>query len=378
MVVAAPVVPADFLEVRPAMDRRAVRTTCPLHRGAGEVGRGDLYNAPMQRTKWIAFAGVIGLLVQARLGIGKDITVAADGSGDFKTVQEAVDSIPADNAVAKIVYIEPGSYHEKIHITSPLVHLVGRDAEKTVLTYDDYARKKNADGKELGTFGSFSVTVRAPGFEADNITFENTSAPRKTVAQAVALGVDSDRAVFRNCRFLANQDTLYANSGRQYYYHCLVRGDVDFIFGNAAAVFDECEIQSTGKGYLTAQSRTNEKQPTGYVLVNCKLTALPGVPDASVYLGRPWRPYARVVYLHCEEGPQIQPAGWLKWRPTDTDMHAFYAEYQCTGPGVATDQRVDWSKQLTDAEAEQFSKENFLKGSDDWAPWKENPPATQP
>jgi pectinesterase len=311
-------------------------------------------------------------------GVTADIIVAADGTGDFKTVQQAVNSIPIDNTGSKIIYIKPGTYHEKLRITQPLVHLIGEDPEKTILTFDDFARKKGADGRELGTFGSFSVTVRAKGFEADNITFENPSAPRKVVAQTVALGVDSDRAVFRNCRFLANQDTLYANSGRQYYYKCFVRGDVDFIFGNAAAVFDRCEIQSSGKGYLTAQSRTSDDQATGYVLVNCKLTAADGVADGSVYLGRPWRPYARVVYIQCEMGSQINPAGWLKWRATDKDMKAFYAEYGCAGPGAASDKRVDWSKQLGAADADQFSREKFLAGDDGWAPWKENAPATQP
>jgi pectinesterase len=309
----------------------------------------------------------------ASASLADEIVVAADGSGQFKTVQDAVNSLPKHNQALPTIHIKPGIYHEKILITTPLVHLVGNDAEKTVLTFDDYANKKGANGKPMGTFGSFSVTVRAAGFEAENITFENTSVPRKTVGQAVALGVDSDRAVFRNCRFLANQDTLYANSGRQYYHHCLIRGDVDFIFGNAAAVFDQCEIQSTGKGYLTAQSRTADDQPTGYVLSECKVTAMPGVPDGSIYLGRPWRPFARVVYLKCEMGKQINPAGWLKWRSTNKDMKAYYAEFECTGPGAATEKRVDWSKQLTAEEAEQFSKENFLKGDDDWAPWKDNP-----
>ncbi len=311
-------------------------------------------------------------------GVAADIIVAADGSGDFKTVQEAVDSIPADNAKPVVVYINPGTYHEKIRIKQPFVHLIGRDARTTILTYDDYARKPGPTSRPLGTFGSFSVTITGKGFQADNISFENPSAPRKKVGQAVALGVDSDRAIFRNCRMLANQDTLYANGGRQYYFQCLIGGDVDFIFGNAAAVFDHCEIHSTGKGYITAQSRTSNAQDTGYVLTDCKLTADSAVPDGSVYLGRPWRPYARVVYLHCDLGPQINPAGWLKWRSYDTDMKAFYAEYACTGPGAATDQRVDWSRQLTEAEAQPFSKENFLKGDDAWPPWKDNPPATQP
>ncbi len=335
--------------------------------------------------KRLAAAAILVLSLQPKLfgaggtinGMTADIIVAADGTGDFKTVQQAVDSIPDDNAGSKIIHIKSGTYNEKIHITQPFVHLIGENPEKTILTFDDFARKKDADGKELGTFGSLSVTVRAAGFEADNITFENPSAPRKVVAQAVALGVDSDRAVFRNCRFLANQDTLYANSGRQYYYKCFVRGDVDFIFGNAAAVFDQCEIQSSGKGYLTAQSRTSDDQKTGYVLVNCKLTAAEGVADGSVYLGRPWRPYARVVYLQCEMGPQINPAGWLKWRTTDKDMKAFYAEHDCTGSGAVNDKRVDWSTQLSSAEADQFSKEKFLSGDDGWTPWKENPPTTQ-
>jgi pectinesterase len=326
------------------------------------------------RLRWIVY---LLLILPSTVASADEIIVAADGSGQFKTVQEAIDSLPKHNQELPTIHIKPGTYHEKILITTPLVHLLGDDAEKTILTFDDYAIKKGPNGKPLGTFGSFSVTVRAMGFEAENITFENPSGPRKTVAQAVALGVDSDRAVFRNCRFLANQDTLYANSGRQYYYHCLIRGDVDFIFGNAAAVFDQCDVQSTGKGYLTAQSRTADDQPTGYVFDHCNVTAMPGVPDGSVYLGRPWRPFARVVYVSCELGKQINPAGWLKWRSTDKDMKAFYAEYQCTGPGAASDKRVDWSKQLTADETAQFSKENFLKGDDGWMPWKDNP-ATKP
>jgi pectinesterase len=313
-------------------------------------------------------------------GIQADFIVASDGSGDFKTVQEAVSAIPADNAQPKIIFIKPGAYKEKLHITSPEIHLVGEDPEKTILTYDDYARKQNDAGKNIGTSGSASVTIRAAGFNAQNITFENSAAPRSAVGQAVAILIYSDRAVFRNCRFLGNQDTLYANAGREYFYHCFIRGDVDFIFGNAAAVFDNCEIQSTGLGFLTAQSRTTDKQTTGYVLTGCKLTAAAGIPDGSIYLGRPWRPYSRVVYMNCEMGPQINPKGWSKWNPTDkeSDIKAYYAEYANTGPGAATDKRVTWSHQLTDAQAQQFSKENFLKGDDNWAPWRDNSPSTHP
>jgi pectinesterase len=312
-----------------------------------------------------------------------DITVATDGSGQFKTIQEALDSAPkADQSPMKI-FIKPGVYREKILIDWPMVHLVGTDADatKTVVTFDDYATKIGADGKPLGMYRTSTVTVRAPDFHAENLTFENTASPRKIVAQAVAMDVVSDRAVFRNCRFSGNQDTLYANSGRQYYWHCLIRGDVDFIFGNARAFFDQCEIQNSGNGgYVTAQSRRSDDQPTGYVLSDCNLTAMSTVADGSVYLGRPWRPYARVVYLRCVEGPHINAAGWRVWHPTDQakDQKAFYAEYQCTGPGFVADKRVEWSKQLSDEEAKQFEKENFLKGDDGWAPWEENLPSTQP
>lgn len=307
-----------------------------------------------------------------------DVTVAADGSGDFTTVQAAIVSIPAGDHPLITVFIKPGTYHEKIHINQSNVHLVGTDAQSTILTFDDFARKAGADGKELGTSGSFSVTIKGKDFEADNITFRNTAAPRKTVGQAVALAVDSDRAVFRNCRMIANQDTLYANSGRQYYDHCLIEGDVDFIFGNATAVFDQCEIRSVGKGYLTAQSRTGDQQTSGYVLVDCQITADQGVADGSCYLGRPWRPFSRVVYVHCDLSSHIAPEGWLNWKGTENDKTAYYAEYDCTGDGAATGKRVPWSRQLKDADASPFSRESFLKGDDDWSPWTRNSAATEP
>ena len=305
-------------------------------------------------------------------GIVADLIVAADKSGDFTSVQQAINSIPTDNKRPKVIFVTPGKYYEKLTIKPAFVHLIGEDSKKTILTYDDYAKKAGPNGP-IGTFGSLSVSVTGNDFEADNITFENTAAPRHEVGQAVALGVQSDRAVFRNCRMLANQDTLYAQSGRQYYYQCEICGDVDYIFGNATAVFDNCHINSTGRGYITAQSRTDGSQTAGYVLTDCKVTAASSVAGGSVFLGRPWRPYARVVYLHCDLGPQIDPVGWRKWRPNDTtDTTAFYAQYACTGPGANTSQRVAWSHQLTQAEAQKFSKENFLKGDDGWAPWKGN------
>lgn len=297
-----------------------------------------------------------------------DKTVAADGSGDFKTVQAALDSVPHDNKKPYVILIKPGTYQEKLRVEAdrPYVHLIGTVAEKTVLTYDDYARKNGADGKPLGTHASASMTIKGHDFQADNITFENSAAPREVVAQAVALSVEADRCTFRHCRFLGHQDTLYANNGREYYRDCFISGDVDFIFGNATAVFENCEIQSVGKGYVTAQSRTDSTQTTGYVFVDCRLTGI--APSQSVYLGRPWRPYARVVYLRCALGDHIRPDGWDNWRDPAREKTAYYGEYQDSGPGAKSDVRVAWSHQLTSDEARAYDPTAFLKGDDGWNP----------
>ena len=304
--------------------------------------------------------------------------MAADGSGDYKTVQAALDAVPSGNAKPFTIYLKPGTYHEKLTVPQdkPFVHLAGASADTTTLTYGDYARMKGPDGQEIGTGKTFSLTVLGHDFEADNITVENSAAPRAVVGQAVALAVNADRSVFRHCHFTSLQDTLYANKGREYYQDCLIKGDVDFIFGNAAAVFDGCEIQSVGKGYATAQSRTDATQATGYVFIHCHLTG--SAPAGSVALGRPWRPYARVVYLDCTLGPHIEPQGWSDWSVNDTDREktVFYAERGSTTPDgkpVDVTARVAWSHQLTADEAKPFLPETFLKGDDNWNPMAASP-----
>lgn len=299
-----------------------------------------------------------------------DAVVAQDGRGDFRTVQAALDAAPRDHARPWVIRIEPGTYREKLRIDEdrPFIHLVGASRDRTILTWGDYATMKGSDGKPIGTSATPSVSIRGHDFEANDLTFENTAAPRKVVGQAVAVAVNADRCVFRRCAFLGNQDTLYANGGRQLYDDCLIAGDVDFIFGNAAAVFRRCEIRSVGPGYVTAQSRTGPEQNTGYVFDHCRLTG--PAPRASVYLGRPWRPYARVVYLDCRLGPHIRPVGWDNWRKVENESTAWYGEYESSGPGADAADRVPWSHQLARADVQPFEPERFLTGGDGWDPLK--------
>jgi pectinesterase len=218
-----------------------------------------------------------------------------------------------------------------------------------------------------GTFFTETVEINGDGFEADNLTFENTAG---NTGQAVAAAVRADRAVFKNCRFLGHQDTLFADYGRQYYVDSYIEGGVDFIFGNAAAVFDHTELHANGPGYLTAQSRTSPDQTTGYVIIHSKVTSgIPaGAPRDTVGLGRPWRPYARVVYVDTELPADVIPAGWSAWGRTNETPLAYYAEFASKGPGANVAARVAWSHQLTAREAARYQPRVFLAGKDRWNP----------
>lgn len=295
-----------------------------------------------------------------------NFVVAQDGSGDFTTVQAAINAVPDYRKAGPTrIYIKKGIYKEKIVIAESKqnVQLIGEDG--AVLTYDDYAQKPNIFGEGKGTSGSGSVYIFGPDFMAENITFENTSGP---VGQAVACHVAGDRAVFRRCRFLGFQDTLYTfgENTREYYEDCYIEGTVDFIFGKATAVFNRCELRSkrTG-GFLTAPA-TPQGSNYGYVFYDCKLTADEGVEAGSVWLSRPWRPYGKTVFIRCEMGQHIRPEGWNNWGKTDNERTAYYAEYQCYGKGADTSRRVAWSHQLKDANA--YVMTNILKGADGWNP----------
>ena len=294
------------------------------------------------------------------------VSVSHNSKADFQTIQQAVDHAPPEGNRRLVIAIDPGVYHERVVIPQdrPRVTLLGLGANPadTVITYNMSA---TAAG---GTFFSSTVDVQGTQFEAANLTIQNSFGPG---SQAVALSVHSDRVVVRHCRLLGWQDTLYAASGRQFYADTYIEGAVDFIFGNARAVFDHCEIRSAGPGYITAQSRVTPFQPTGFVFTHCKLTAAQGVNH--VYLGRPWRPYARVVFLFAEIGAAIEPAGWREWHPGETHSldTAWYAEYKSSGPGASPSQRDPHTKFLMTTQAEAFATKTFLSPPDDWSPGRQ-------
>lgn len=295
-----------------------------------------------------------------------DFVVAKDGSGNFKTVQEAVNAVPDFRKKVTTIFIKNGIYKEKLilPVSKSLVKFIGENIDSTILTYDDYAAKKNIFGEDIGTSGTSSFFIFGNDYTAENITFENSSGP---VGQAVAVRIEGDRAEFINCRFLGFQDTLYPHGkeSRQYYYSCYIEGTVDFIFGWSTAVFDSCRIYcKKGGRYITAAS-TEKGNKFGFVFINCNITG--NAADSTFYLGRPWRPYSNVVFLRCNLSSLIKPEGWNNWGNPENEKTAFYAEYKNMGPGYQPAKRVDWAHQLSDKEAQTYTMKNIFG---DWIPEK--------
>jgi len=315
----------------------------------------------------LTFLAVITAHGHAQPAVDRQMVVAEDGSGEYRTVQAAVDAIPANNAGRVTVRIKPGTYAERVVIPrdKPNISFVGDDAAKTTLTYHLHARSLGADGRGVGTSGSTSTNVLADHFTAENLTFAN-STPRD-IAQALAISANGDRQIYRRCRFLGWQDTLYLGRGRQLFEDCYIEGGVDFIFGASTAVFLNCEIHSKRQGYLTAAS-TPKDAPYGYVFFNCRLTGAPDLRPASVYLGRPWRDYAHVLFLNCDMGPHIRNEGWHNWNQPNREKTARYGEFGSTGPGAKADGRVPWSRQLPEAEVKAITPQTVLAGRDRWNP----------
>lgn len=294
-----------------------------------------------------------------------DFTVAIDGSGDFHTVQEAINAVPPLRKKRTRIFIKNGVYKEKLLLppTAQDVTFIGEDVAHTILTFDDFASRINRFGEEMGTSSSSSFFIYGDGFEARNITFENSAGP---VGQAVAVRIDGDRVAFENCRFLGNQDTLYPHgkTSRQYYRNCYIEGTVDFIFGWSTAVFDSCQLFCKAPGYVTAAS-TEEQTPVGFVFRHCTVSG--SAPDQSSFLGRPWRPFAKVVFLECTLGDVIKQEGWDNWSKAENEQTTYFAEYKNEGPGAVLDKRVNWSHNLTAEEAAKYAGYQVLG---DWTPFQ--------
>lgn len=304
-----------------------------------------------------------------------DYVVAADGSGDFLTVQEAIDAISDDNPKRIVVYIRNGGYKEKILVpeSKTNITLIGQNVDSTILTYDDY-NGRIVGGDTLGTSDSYSFALEADDFLAMNITIRNSAGD---VGQAVALRTRGDRQSFLHCRLSGYQDTYYTyGSQRNYLHDCQIIGAIDYIFGSTTVIFDSCQIHSVrDNSYITAAS-TPENVRFGYVFFNCRLTASYG--KLGIFLGRPWRPYANTVFYQCEEGDFLSSAGWSIWNGNNNHLTCFYAEYQCSGEGSDTTSRANWAHQLTDEQAASYKMDTIFSASTspefdgDWLPDFEN------
>lgn len=304
----------------------------------------------------------------------REITVSKDGSGEFTSVQEAVNSARDLGPGEVLIHIKNGTYHEKLEIPSwkHKIRLKGESKEKTIITNDDHSgRKDPVTQKTLSTFTSYTVLVRGEDVTIENLTIENSSCNE---GQAVALHVEGDRFQIRNANILGCQDTIYlaTEHSRQYFSNCYIEGTTDFIFGQATAVFENCLIKSKANSYITAAA-TTPNQEYGFVFLNCKLIAAPEVD--KVYLGRPWRPYAQTVFINTEMDRHIVPEGWNHWPGDkmfpDKEKTTYYAEYGSTGTGAAPEKRVAWSKQLSKDELMEYNLENILGGKDQWNPAQE-------
>lgn len=289
------------------------------------------------------------------------IVVSRDGTGNFRTLQEAIESARAFMDYTVTIYVKNGVYKEKVIVPSWVenIDIIGEDRDKTIITYDDHANIN-----KMGTFRTYTVKVEGSDITFKNLTIENNAAQ---LGQAVALHTEGDRLKFINCRILGNQDTIYtgAKFTRLYFKDCYIDGTTDFIFGPSTALFEDCIIRSKRNSYVTAASTPKEAK-YGYVFKHCKLTAEPGVD--KVYLGRPWRPYAYTLFIECELGKHIVLAGWHNWGKQSNEETARYMEYKNTGEGANASERVAWSKQLTKKEAEAVTVDAIFRTQSNWNP----------
>lgn len=282
------------------------------------------------------------------------MTVAQDGSGDHKTVQAALNAVPEGNTEPVRIFIKKGIYKEVIIVdaTKNFIQLDGEDKNNTILSYNNHAGTKLPNGDTLNTWTCASFFVYGNDFSASNLTFENNAG--FTAGQAVALRIEGNRASFKNCKMVGNQDVLFlSGSGVKHYFRdCYIEGTTDFIFGAATAVFKNCHVHSKKNSHVTAAS-TNSIIPFGFVFFDCKLTADSNINKVS--LGRPWSPTASVSYINCWMDKHIIPAGWDNWRNPVNETTARYAEYNSTGPGAHPGERVKWMKQLSVEEVKKFT-----------------------
>ena len=291
-----------------------------------------------------------------------DIVVDRNGRGHFRNVQEAIDSVRAFNPAGTVtIFVRNGVYKEKLVLPTYVcnVHIIGESRDKTIITYDDHANIN-----KMGTFRSYTFIIRGNDITLENLTVENSA---EQLGQAVALHLEGDRIIVRNCRILGNQDTIYTgrDNSRHYFENCYIEGTTDFIFGPSTCWFEKCAIHCKRNSYITAAS-TPQNIAYGYIFNQCDITLAKDI--SSVHLGRPWRPYAMTLFMNCTLPEGIVPAGWHNWSKVENEATARYMEYNNSGKGASVKQRVPWAKVLSAKEASEYTIENVMKGCDGWNP----------
>ena len=292
------------------------------------------------------------------------IVVARDGTGEFRTIDEAIEVCRAFMGYHKVIFVKKGVYKEKLIVPQWLqnIEICGEDRDATIITFDDHANIRTAERPNgIGTFRTYTLKIEGNDITLKNITIENNAAK---LGQAVALHTEGDRLLFVNCRFLGNQDTVYTGlpNTRLRFDHCYIEGTTDFIFGPSTAWFEQCTIHCKANSYITAAS-TPQEVAFGYVFNRCVITCAPDVE--RVYLGRPWRDYGYTLFMHCTLPAQIRPEGWHHWEK-QREQTARYYEYENSGEGAQTSQRAAWSRQLTNKEAKGITPEKVFSRNDDW------------
>ena len=295
-----------------------------------------------------------------------DIIVAKDGSGNFTTITAAINSVSKYKASRTVIFVKKGTYNEKIEVESGInkVTLIGEDIDSTIIVYNDYSGSgiiyngiiSSAIGNEIGTSTSHTMYIDSDEFILMNMTIINNAGD---VGQAVAMNLGGDRTILVHCRILGNQDTFYTwGYGRFFMKDCFIEGDVDFIFGRGVALFDSCIINTNRSSAPITAASTDLDWKFGYVFQNCKVTANYGV--SGVPMGRPWKAYAQTVFMNCFLDEHISASGWSQWSSGDNHTTCFYAEYANYGPGSDTTSRVNWSHQLSDTEAQNYTMANMF------------------
>lgn len=310
------------------------------------------------------------------------ITVAKDNSGDFNSIQQAVDSIPA--GTPETIYIKKGIYKERVEVRKNNISFVGESTDDTIITESYYARMIMPDGSKRGTFRSYTFFVYANNFTASNLTFENAAGFGDEFGQAIAVYAEGDNITFRNCKILGHQDTLFTGplpmkekqpggfTGptidgirrvvHQLYEDCYIAGEIDFIFGSATAYFKNCTLFALNRNqeinaFYTAPS-TYEGQAFGYVFESCTFTG--NCPPKSVALSRPWRIHAKTVLLNCSYSDQIIDEGFTDWNKPESHETVYYAEYNGHGEGFKPEKRAAYVHQLNESEAALYTLENVM------------------